>query len=87
VPSNDVLEEARIAMSERLQPGKNVAIVLVEYNLSLLSEREEVLQELGRPVISALGMGEIQTTRGAGGHPGRAFRDVQFGVEAALVAR
>jgi hypothetical protein len=55
VPCNDVFEEARIAMSKSLQMGKSAAIVLVEYSPSLLSEREEVLQELGHPVISALG--------------------------------
>ena len=42
-------------MSKSLQMGKSAAIVLVEYSPSLLSEREEVLQELGHPVISALG--------------------------------
>jgi hypothetical protein len=55
VSGNDVLEEARIAMSERLQAGKNAAIVLLKYNPSPLSEREEVLPDLGHPVISALG--------------------------------
>jgi hypothetical protein len=55
VPRNDVLEEARIAMSERLQAGKNAAIVLVEYSQSLLSERQGVRQDLGHPVISAFG--------------------------------
>jgi DNA-binding NarL/FixJ family response regulator len=55
VSGNDVFEEARIAMSKNLQMGKSAAIVLVEYSPSLLLEREEVLKELGHPVICALG--------------------------------
>ena len=42
-------------MSKPLQRRRSGAIVLVEYSPSLLSDREEVLQELGHPVICALG--------------------------------